>query len=123
MGDAGMGVIDDEQLGILLRVYKGEFVFNAGVFDDNGCTLATEEKIAEHKAVGECLSDLSARGLVRILFTSSTGFINVERITPAGRDCLARALAIGSALIAPEGLAMIQPAARPSARGFISPRR
>ena len=72
-----MGVIDDEQLDILLRVYKGELVFNAGVFDDNGCTLATKEQIAEHKAVGERLSDLSARGLIRILFASSTGFINV----------------------------------------------
>ena len=118
-----MGVIDDELLAILLRVYKGELVFNAGVFDDNGCTLATEEKIAEHKAVGECLSDLSARGLIRILFTSSTGFINVERITPAGRDCLARALAIRSALIAPEGLPMIQPAPRPHARGLTGARR
>ena len=84
-----MGAIGEGQLEILFRVYKGELVFNAGIFDETGATLATEEEIAEHKTVGEHLSDLCARGLVRILFTSSAGFINVERITPAGRDCLA----------------------------------
>ena len=118
-----MGVIDGEQLDILLRVYKGEFVFNGGVFDDNGCTIATEERIAQHRLMGECLRKLSEFGFIRVLYTSSTGFINVERITPAGRDCLARALAIGSALIAPEGLAMTRPAARPHARGLTGPRR
>jgi hypothetical protein len=57
-----MGVIGDEQLDLLLRVYKGERTFNAGVFDDTGSTLASEEKIAEHRAAGENL--LSCRIVV-----------------------------------------------------------
>jgi hypothetical protein len=85
-----MGVIGDEQLDLLLRVYKGERTFNAGVFDDTGSTLASEEKIAEHRAAGENLLELSDRGFIRILFTSSAGFVNVERITPKGREYLAR---------------------------------
>lgn len=85
-----MGVIGDEQLDLLLRVYKGERTFNAGVFDDTGSTLASEEKIAEHRAAGENLLELSDHGFIRILFTSSAGFVNVERITPKGREYLAR---------------------------------
>jgi hypothetical protein len=85
-----MGVIGDEQLDLLLRVYKGERTFNAGVFDDTGSTLASEEKIAEHRAAGENLLELLDHGFIRILFTSSAGFVNVERITPKGREYLAR---------------------------------
>jgi hypothetical protein len=67
-----------------------ERTFNAGVFDDTGSTLASEEKIAEHRAAGENLLELSDHGFIRILFTSSAGFVNVERITPKGREYLAR---------------------------------
>ena len=87
-----MSVIGHEQFGVLLSVYKGQKVFNAGVFDDNGSTLADEKKIAENGATGECLHELSERGFLRILFRTSTGLVNVERITPEGRDYIARVL-------------------------------
>jgi hypothetical protein len=85
-----MSVIGEGQLGLLLRVYKGERIFNAGVFDDTGSTLASQGKIAENRAVGESLLELSDHGFIRILFASSAGFVNVERLTPRGREYLVR---------------------------------
>ena len=79
------------------------------VFDDTAPTLASEEKIAEHRADGENLLELSDHGFIGVCSRVRPVFVNVDGLRLMDEH-ISHATATDSALIKPGPLLMIRPA-------------